>query len=201
MFFIAGFEPFTLNDYPDKAASIIFLAGCNLRCRYCHNPELVLPYPLKNRFNEVKTFLEEKNIENIVITGGEPLFYEQIEELLVWLKSYNLSIKLDTNASFPNRLKNILNKNLIDFVAIDIKALNDEDLLSITRVPFQFSKVLKTIQIVNESRIPYELRYTKWKNYSKDEWNNFYKISNSKTEIKKQEIRFNDKILDKSFSF
>jgi pyruvate formate lyase activating enzyme len=198
-FFIAGFEPFTLNDYPSKPACIIFIAGCNLRCRYCHNPELVLPVKIKNRFEEVKIFLKERKVNNLVITGGEPLYYNLIKELIMWIKSLKISIKLDTNGFYPCKLKKLLSEKLIDYVALDIKALNNKDLQYITRQALNISHYYETIEILNKYSIPYELRFTKWKNYSEKEWTKFYTNSNSKVKVKIQKLRLEGKILDKTF--
>jgi pyruvate formate lyase activating enzyme len=122
---IKGFSGTTLIDFPGKIASIIFIGGCNFRCPICHNPELVLPELLR----ELKDIDEEyiiKEIERrkgfidgVVITGGEPLLYDETIELAKRIKENGLLVKLDTNGSFPERLKKII--PFVDYIAMDIK--------------------------------------------------------------------------------
>jgi pyruvate formate lyase activating enzyme len=196
---VSGFEPYTLNDYPGKPASVLFIAGCNLRCRFCHNPELVLNSGLKNRFEESMNFIDENNIKNVVITGGEPLFSPFIFDLLEFLKSRNMSIKLDTNGFLPAKLEYVVKHRLADFIAMDIKGLNDHDIVKITRKDVRLSISLKSIDILNKSGISYELRYTEWKRYTELEWKQFYKISQTTCKVKIQKLRTDFKMLDKSF--
>ena len=117
----------SLIEYPGKISSIIFIGGCNLHCPYCHNPELVRPDMLENEFSlSHETVLKELSkregfIEAVCITGGEPLLYSRISELVESIrKQTSLSIKLDTNGTRPKILENIL--EYIDYVAMDLKS-------------------------------------------------------------------------------
>ncbi|MAE82133.1 MAG: anaerobic ribonucleoside-triphosphate reductase activating protein [Flammeovirgaceae bacterium] len=121
---IQGLQKTTLIDYPGKIACTLFLAGCNFRCSYCHNPELiVVPKEANYSESEVLEFLEKRKgqLEGVCITGGEPLFSLDIE-FVRKIKALGYFIKLDTNGSFPNRLQELIDENLVDYIAMDIKA-------------------------------------------------------------------------------
>jgi len=119
----------TLIDYPGKIAATVFTVGCNLRCPFCHNPELVLPESnvfQKQAFQEKDffTFLEKRKnrLEGVCITGGEPTLQTDLLEFIAKIKKLGFLVKLDTNGTRPDVLKNILEKKLVDYVAMDIKA-------------------------------------------------------------------------------
>jgi pyruvate formate lyase activating enzyme len=156
----------SLADYPGKISSIIFTHGCNLRCRYCHNPELVIMRKGINRYEDFLNYLKGKDIEGVVITGGEPLFSKKINELIELIKSIGLSIKLDTNGTSPSKLKKAIETGDIDYVALDIKAFNDEDYRHITRSNFSLKQFYECLDIVRQYGIDHELRHTMWKNPS-----------------------------------
>ena len=125
---IKGFRGTSLVDYPGKVASVVFTGGCNLRCPYCYNKELVLPELLERLpdisqdfvFNEL---LKRKNfIQAVVITGGEPTLHgEKLLDFLRNLRKLPFEVKLDTNGTFPHLLLRILEEKLVDFIAIDVK--------------------------------------------------------------------------------
>ena len=124
---IAGLQKLTLIDYPGKLASTVFLAGCNFSCPWCYSSELVLPKKIKEhpRFSkkEVFRFLKEKKglLEGVVICGGEPTLQKNLANFIKKIKKLDFSIKLDTNGSNPKILKKLIDKKLIDYVAMDIK--------------------------------------------------------------------------------
>ncbi|MCK4248995.1 MAG: anaerobic ribonucleoside-triphosphate reductase activating protein [Candidatus Omnitrophica bacterium] len=167
---IKGFNPTTLIDWPGRVASIIFLGGCNFRCPYCHSPDLVLnPQDLSDiPVDEVKSYLKEKKgwIKGLVITGGEPTLYREIEDFIADFKKTDIPLKLDTNGSRPEVLKKLLKKNLIDYIALDIKAPLEPtqnknavyDL--ITGVKTDISKIKRSIELIRKSNIDYEFRTT-----------------------------------------
>jgi pyruvate formate lyase activating enzyme len=123
---IGGLQKFSLVDYPGKIAAIIFTQGCNFRCPYCHNPELVDParmsQPLDN--DKVLAFLKTRKnkLDAVCITGGEPTIQEDLPAFLREIKAMGFAIKLDTNGSQPHALADLLSAKLLDFVAMDIKA-------------------------------------------------------------------------------
>lgn len=124
---IAGLQKLTLLDYPGRLACTIFLPGCNLRCPFCHNASLVLPDRLQEgeeiREAELFAFLEKRRgvLQGVCITGGEPLLHPDVDRLIERIRSLGYAVKLDTNGSFPDRLASLLERGLIDYVAMDIK--------------------------------------------------------------------------------
>jgi pyruvate formate lyase activating enzyme len=164
---IGGFLKFTLIDYPGKIAAVIFTRGCNFRCPYCHNPQLVLPrryqLPLENQ--DILKLLKERygRLDGVVITGGEPLLQEGLVPFLYKLKSFGYEVKLDTNGSRAGILKNVIDKKLVDYIAMDIKA-DFDNYVKTVQVPINLAQVKKSMEIIRESGIDYEFRTTIAKN-------------------------------------
>lgn len=157
-------EPFSLSDYPGKLSAVLFLLGCNLRCGYCHNPELVLPGMSGNFMDEefLKTFLESRQglLDGIVICGGEPTIHHDLESLIMLIKSYGFLVKLDTNGTNVHVVQNLIQKNLIDFVALDVKhTLSKYEKVS-PKVKIDLKSIQKTIQLLKENNVQYEMRST-----------------------------------------
>ncbi len=125
---IGGFQKQSLIDYPGNISSIIFTCGCNFRCNYCHNPELVLPGEIaKLKHNSIAAILDwitkyRKLLNAVVITGGEPTMHARLPVLIHFIKNLGLKVKLDSNGTNYEMLKHLINKQLVDFVAMDIKA-------------------------------------------------------------------------------
>lgn len=123
-----GLQKLTLIDYPGKVAATIFTVGCNFLCPYCHNPELVDPTKIKNQpklgEKEILKFLTGRQglLEGVCITGGEPTLLAELPEFISKIKALGFLVKLDTNGSNPEMLARLLNEQLIDYVAMDIKA-------------------------------------------------------------------------------
>lgn len=158
---IIGLQKLTLIDYPEKVACTIFLHGCNFRCGFCHNPELVLEAPkVFISQTEVLSFLEKrkKYLDAICITGGEPLMSLD-KEFLKKIKSLGYLIKIDTNGSFPEQLREILNLGLVDYIAMDIKS-SRENYNWVTNSGIDLELIEETIKIIFESGIEYEFRTT-----------------------------------------
>lgn len=163
MFRIAGLEKLTLIDYPGKIAAVIFVYGCNLRCEYCHNPELVIgELNEQNIFDNQKVlkFLKSRvgKLDAVVITGGEPLIYDGLEEFMREVKDMGYLVKLDTNGLLPNKLSNLVKKNLLDYISMDIK-YPEGDYLTFTGQD-ALEKVKKSIKVIMNSGIDYEFRTT-----------------------------------------
>lgn len=123
---IGGFQKFSLLEYPGKIGAVIFTQGCNFRCPYCHNPELVDP----SRYSEVITeesilnFLELRKgkLESLTISGGEPTIQPDLIDFTLKVKAMRYSIKMDTNGSRPDVLKELIKHNTVDYWAMDLKA-------------------------------------------------------------------------------
>jgi pyruvate formate lyase activating enzyme len=160
---IKGVEKFAPKDFPGHISSTIFLAGCNFRCPFCHNVDLVLNpgtlpiYPIEF----FRNYLESRRgwLEGICITGGEPLIHNDLEPLLKMIKGRNLLVKLDTNGSFPEKLKAFLDNKLLDYVAMDFKA-PIEKYESAVGVPVDTKDIMESVEIILRSGIDYMFRTT-----------------------------------------
>lgn len=125
---IKGLQKHTLLDYPGKVACTIFLFGCNFRCFYCHNPELVdakLAEDVRTYTKkEILQFLKERQefLEGVCITGGEPTLNKDLPEFIKQIKKLGYKVKLDTNGTNPRMLQSLQKENLVDYVAMDFKA-------------------------------------------------------------------------------
>ena len=123
---ISGLQKLTLLDYPGKVACTVFTGGCNFRCPFCHNAPLVLPERLardENGEETVLAFLRKRQgiLDGVAVTGGEPLLHADIAQFLEKVRALGYRIKLDTNGSFPERLRELVEAGLVDRVAMDIK--------------------------------------------------------------------------------
>lgn len=122
---IKGFQGTSLLDYPGKIASLVFFAGCNLTCPFCHNPELLgsagqLPdYPIDELVAELQR--RRRFIDGVVVTGGEPTLAAELEPLLRRIKALGLLVKLDTNGLAPRMLERLIGAGLVDYIALDLK--------------------------------------------------------------------------------
>jgi len=160
---IGGLQKFSLIDYPGKLCAIIFTQGCNFRCPYCHNPELVLP----ERFipslseEEIFSFLDKrkKQLEAVEVTGGEPTLQPDLLSFLAKIKNKGFSVKLDTNGSFPEIVQKAIRQGVVDYLAMDVKAPL-ERYQAVTRSKIDPQKIKKTIAIIMKSGLDYEFRTT-----------------------------------------
>jgi len=158
---IAGIQKTTLIDYPNKIACTLFIYGCNFRCGFCHNPELViLPCEKEYSQEEILDFLEKrkKQLEGVCITGGEPLLTLE-KEFLKKIKDLGYLIKLDTNGSFPEKLKEFIEEKLIDFISMDIKS-SKENYQKVTSSNVDVNKIEQSIKLISNSGVDYEFRTT-----------------------------------------
>ncbi|HEC86320.1 MAG TPA: anaerobic ribonucleoside-triphosphate reductase activating protein, partial [Thermoplasmatales archaeon] len=123
---IGGFQRFSLIDYPGKICAIIFTQGCNFRCPYCHNPELVNPKLFQEPIdeNDIFRFLEMRKgkLDAVEITGGEPTLQPDLIEFMRKIKAMGFLIKLDTNGTNPEVVEKIIKNKLVDYIAMDVKA-------------------------------------------------------------------------------
>ena len=122
---MSGLQKLTLLDYPGRVACTVFTGGCNFRCPFCHNAPLVLPERLARDSSEeaVLAFLSKRRgvLDGVAVTGGEPLLHRDIGAFLEKVKALGFSVKLDTNGSFPDRLRALVSAGLVDRVAMDVK--------------------------------------------------------------------------------
>jgi pyruvate formate lyase activating enzyme len=162
---IGGLQKLTLIDYPQKVACTVFLSGCNFRCPWCYSGELVLPEKIKNHPEILEedffTFLEKRKgkLDGVVICGGEPTINPDIDTFLEKIKGKGFLIKLDTNGSFPEIIEKLLQKNLLDYIAMDIKAPL-EKYKEVVGAEIDTEKIKKSVEIIKKSGINYEFRST-----------------------------------------
>ena len=157
-----GIQKNSLIDYPGKISCVLFASGCNFACPYCHNPDLAKNTPqLTLPENEIYAFLESRKdfLEGVVISGGEPAIQEDIESVCEKIKKLGYPVKLDTNGSSPSVIKNLIDKKLVDYIAMDIKT--DPALYSFfVKYGCETADILSSINIVINSHIDYEFRTT-----------------------------------------
>ena len=159
---ISGFQKTSLVDYPDKIVSTIFTSGCNFRCGFCHNPELVTGnnLPLISEQEIINHLKQHKNfLDGICITGGEPTLHQDLPEFIKKIKQVGFLVKLDTNGTNPEMLESLIKNNLIDYIAMDIKA-PIEKYKEIVNVEVSTGKIQKSIEFIQNSGIDYEFRTT-----------------------------------------
>jgi len=158
---IGGIQKTSLLDYPDEISAIIWTIGCNFRCPYCYNKDIVLGNVKTISVNEVTSFLEKRKglLDALVITGGEPFLQEDILNFCEKVKKLSYLIKIDTNGTYPKKLKNLIDKKLIDYVAMDIKAPK-EKYQKLTNVKVNIKKIDESVSILRNSKIDYEFRTT-----------------------------------------
>jgi len=197
-FDVAGFLPVTLLDFPGRVATTVFTYGCNLRCRYCHNPELVIGVEPDSHKEQFMKYIFDNNIEAVAITGGEPLMLPDIELFLHELKSNNIHVKLDTNGTFPSRLESVFKESLVDYLAVDIKGFCDEDYSFITRTDARINNFVRTIKLAKSYEVPFEVRYTAWKIPSAEDVAALYEMIGD-IKIIVQQLNTESKMLDKRY--
>lgn len=168
---IVGFNKTTLLDYPGRVAATLFTGGCNFKCPFCHNGELVLKPFLQEAYSETEIldFLKQrKNIlKGVCITGGEPTLQADLSEFIRKIKNLGYQVKLDTNGYMPNVLRRLLEEDLLDYVAMDIKNCRDKyaatvgiyDKQSCANV-FHIDRIEESIEILQKASVPYEFRTT-----------------------------------------
>ncbi len=160
---IGGFQKVSLIDYPGKICAIVFTQGCNFRCPFCYNLNLVLPELFKEPILEkdILSFLDKRKgkLDAVEITGGEPTIQEGLLDFMKKIKEKGFLIKLDTNGTNPDVLKTAIKGKLVDYLAMDIKAPWDK-YFQVAGVDVEIKKIQESIKIIKESGIDYEFRTT-----------------------------------------
>lgn len=180
---IGGLEKLSLIDYPGYLSAVVFVKGCNFRCRFCYNPMLVLPYgktkdiergreeghshqakeedcPLFDE-GDLFQFLEKRvgKLEAVVITGGEPTIHADLTEFIKKIKKLGFLVKLDTNGANPEMLDKLIKNNLLDYIAMDLKA-DQKNYKKAAGLDVDFGKIAKSVKIIMGGGPPYEFRTT-----------------------------------------
>ena len=166
--FIKGFQKLTLLDFPGRTACTVFTGGCNFRCPFCHNSLLVTDMD-DAQYTEEEIFqhLERRKnvLDGVAVTGGEPLLQKDIERFLYEIKDKGYAVKLDTNGSFPEKLKDILSLGLADYIAMDIKNCKEKYAETIGLESFDLKPIEESIELLAGSGVDYEFRTTVTQNF------------------------------------
>ena len=168
---IVGLQKMTLLDYPGKVACTLFVSGCNFRCPFCHNAELLagdLPPALEEE--EFLAFLEKRRgiLEGVCITGGEPTLFPGLFELIRRIRQLGYPVKLDTNGSRPRVLEALLEEGLLDYVAMDVKNAPGEYGATVGLSELDLEPVRESMTLLVEGSVAYEFRTTLMAEYHTD---------------------------------
>ena len=163
---IASFQKFTMVDYPGKIATTVFTMGCNFRCPFCHNPELVIGPQLSVHNNDIEkiffNFLEKRKgkLEAVCITGGEPTLQSDLIEFMQKIKEAGYLVKLDTNGTRPDIIKKAIDENVVDYIAMDIKNSLKKYNETVGGVGVDLDRIKMSVNLIKNSGIDYEFRTT-----------------------------------------
>lgn len=160
---ISGFQKLTLLDYPNHVACTLFTQGCNLRCPFCHNALLVTkPTGQYIEEKEIFAFLEKRKdvLDGVAITGGEPLLQKDLKDFIKKVKSAGFLVKLDTNGTFPDKLKELIDEKLVDYVAMDIKNCKEKYAITSGAENLNLDDVEKSVELLLNGKVDYEFRTT-----------------------------------------
>ena len=166
---IQGLQKLTLLDFPERVACTVFFAGCNFRCPFCHNASLVVDIPPEGDVTEDEffSFLKKRKgiLDGVCITGGEPLLQPNIEVFIRKIKELGYAVKLDTNGSFPEKLKSLVEKGLVDYVAMYIKNCPEDYGRTAGVSNLDVSSIVESVSYLKEGHVPFEFRTTVVKGY------------------------------------
>ena len=160
---ISGFQKMTLLDFPGRVAATVFTFGCNLRCPFCHNASLVVG---KNDVtfteDEILTYLNKRQglLDGVCITGGEPLLQPGIADFIKKIKDLGYAVKLDTNGCYPEKLKELVNAGLVDYVAMDLKNCFEKYAVTVGIENFDTAPIKESVNFLIASGIDFEFRTT-----------------------------------------
>ena len=161
---ISGIQKLTLLDYPEHTACTLFVPGCNFKCPFCHNSELLQSGVEFYDEAEIFAFLQKRRgvLEGVCVTGGEPTLYTDLDRFLGKIKDLGFNVKLDTNGFLPDRLKALLIEGLVDYVAMDIKNSPERyaETVGLDPARFDITPIEQSIDIIMNSGVDYEFRTT-----------------------------------------
>ena len=168
---IAGLQKLTLLDFPGKTAATVFTPGCNFRCPFCHNAALVTGEAERDgaaadssalSIDELFAFLGKRQglLDGVCITGGEPLLQPELADFCARIKGAGFAVKLDTNGSFPDRLRELVESELVDYVALDVKNAPERYAETVGVPGFDLAPVAASVDYLLANAVPYEFRTT-----------------------------------------
>ena len=203
MVIIKGIQKTSMIDYPGKISTIIFTGNCNMRCPFCQNPDLInnLEKMPDLDENKILNFLKKRKdkIDGVCISGGEPLIYEDIPELIKKIKDLGLLIKLDTNGLNPELLKKIIEEKIVDYIAMDIKS-DKENYSKAAGINLDIKKIEESVELIKNSGINYEFRSTIVPDFFNEKIiENIGKWLKGSKKYTLQQFRSTVPLLDKSF--
>ena len=160
---IHGLQKMTLLDYPGRVACTVFFGGCNMRCPFCHNAELLDgTAPAVMDDEELLSFLKKRQglLDGVAFTGGEPLLQKDLPELMGKIRDLGYPVKLDTNGTFPDRLNRMITDGLVQYVAMDIKNSQERYADTAGLKEMDLAPVRESVSLLMEGRTEYEFRTT-----------------------------------------
>ena len=161
---IEGLQKLTLLDFPGRVACTVFTPGCNFRCPFCQNASLVVDAPVKGAedIEEFFSFLSKRKgiLDGVAITGGEPLLQKGIDEFISRVRDMGFQVKLDTNGSFPDILRSLIDRKLVNYVAVDIKNSRRKYPLTSACTGPMLERVEETVELLKSGIVDYEFRTT-----------------------------------------
>ncbi len=160
---IHGLQKMTLLDFPGHVACTVFTGGCDLRCPFCHNFELVDgTAPAIMEEEELLSFLEKRRglLDGVAFTGGEPCLQKNLPELMRKIREMGFAIKLDTNGNHPDMLEKMISEGLVDYVAMDIKNSPEKYAVTCGLETLDLTKIRQSVEILKSGRVDYEFRTT-----------------------------------------
>ncbi len=160
---IMGLQKLTLLDFPTKIACTVFTGGCNFRCPFCHNADLVLGrVEQPSMEEEFFSFLQKRKgiLDGVCITGGEPTLQPDLEDVIRRIRSLGYAVKLDTNGFLPQVLKDLVGKGLIDYVAMDIKNAPASYAATAGIPNMDITPILESVSFLKRGEVPFEFRTT-----------------------------------------
>lgn len=159
-----GIQKLSLLDYPDRTCCTLFTLGCNFRCPFCHNSSIILDNSSESEISmsEVMAFLRKRRglLDGVCISGGEPLLQEGLEDFIRDIRTMGYSVKLDTNGSFPDKLKHLIENKLVDYVAMDIKNSQEKYGETIGIKNYNLDPIKESIALLLSNGVQYEFRTT-----------------------------------------
>lgn len=160
---IAALHRCSFVDFPGHVAAVVFTGGCNLRCRYCHNPELCLAADAPGRsLQSVLDFLDTRHgkLTGVVVSGGEPALHAGLPAMLESIRTRGFAIKLDTNGTFPDAVKHVVDRGFIDYLAVDVKKEPGASSAWLCGADDQGTSALETLRHAARCGVPHEARTT-----------------------------------------
>ena len=167
---ILGIAKASLIDYPKKTSTVLFIGGCNFRCGYCHNPQLVIEEGEEISQEDVFAFLKQRKrfLDGVVISGGEPTIHKALPIFIEKINNLGYAVKLDTNGTNPKVLAQLIADRQLDYIAMDLKGSLDQ-YADICEVPFDTGAIGQSIKIIMNSGVDYEFRTTVCREYMTDD--------------------------------